>query len=348
MTVLPGDPTCAASSALRPTTTPWAICTRLSILAPALMRVSPTAGRSTVVLAPSLHVVLDDHGGHLRNLLVGAVGAPDEAVAVAANHHAVLQHHAVADRHPLAQRHVGVDDAVLAHAGARPDGDVRDGPPCARQWTRRRQSTTNGRSDTWSPSTASVGDGRHGVHARRWPLVRREDADRAGKRQVRIARAQHRRTARRCRRRAGSRPTRGWRQRPSDTWRWPRRSRRPGRPRRCPPRRRSRRRRRHRGGSRGGRPGRAASRECDCNRCSATHRVGSRIAFDEARQPVEAQFRLPPPGCAPRARPAARRVDARRRVSDRARATAPHRAMRSPWLAPRIDSQWPTTRNAKK
>ncbi len=52
MTVLPAMPTCDASSVLSPTVTPWAICTRLSILAPARMRVSPTAGRSMVVLAP--------------------------------------------------------------------------------------------------------------------------------------------------------------------------------------------------------------------------------------------------------------------------------------------------------
>ena len=42
--VLPAMPTCAASNTCRPSTTPWPICTRLSILVPALMRVSPTAG----------------------------------------------------------------------------------------------------------------------------------------------------------------------------------------------------------------------------------------------------------------------------------------------------------------
>ena len=49
---LPAMPTCATSSACSPTVTPCAICTRLSILVPRPMRVSPTAGRSMVVFAP--------------------------------------------------------------------------------------------------------------------------------------------------------------------------------------------------------------------------------------------------------------------------------------------------------
>ena len=45
-----------------------------------------------------LHVVFDDHGGDLRDLLVRAVAAADESVAVAADDDAVLQDDAVADR----------------------------------------------------------------------------------------------------------------------------------------------------------------------------------------------------------------------------------------------------------
>ena len=44
-----------------------------------------------------LHVVFDHDRGDLRDLLVGAVAAADEAVAVAADDDAVLQHDAVAD-----------------------------------------------------------------------------------------------------------------------------------------------------------------------------------------------------------------------------------------------------------
>ena len=72
-TVLPAMPTCAASSTLRPIFTPCATCTRLSIFVPAPMRVSPTAGRSTVELRADLDVVFDHDAADLRNLPVRAV-----------------------------------------------------------------------------------------------------------------------------------------------------------------------------------------------------------------------------------------------------------------------------------
>ena len=120
---------------------------------------------------------------------------------------------------------------------------------------------TNGPIDTCVAEHGVGGDRRPGVHARRRPVVGREDADRARERQVRIARPQHR-----ARRRGavvaqddGRRPGGG--QRPSDIWRWRRRSRRRGRLRGCRPRPKSPRRHRLRGGSRAGRPDREASRE---------------------------------------------------------------------------------------
>ena len=51
-----------------------------------------------------LHLVFDDDRGDLRNLLVRAVAAAHEAVAVAADHHAVLQDDAIAERDALAHR----------------------------------------------------------------------------------------------------------------------------------------------------------------------------------------------------------------------------------------------------
>ena len=117
-------PTCAAIRTLRPTVTPWAICTRLSILVPALIRVSPTAGRSTVVFAPSSTSSSMTTVADLRNLLVRAVAATDEAVAVAADDDAILQDDAIAERDALADRHVRMDDAVGADARAGADGDV--------------------------------------------------------------------------------------------------------------------------------------------------------------------------------------------------------------------------------
>ena len=71
-----------------------------------------------------LDVVFDDDGGDLRDLLVRAVAAADEAVAVAADHDAVLQDDAIADRHALADRDVGMDHAVGADARAGADRDV--------------------------------------------------------------------------------------------------------------------------------------------------------------------------------------------------------------------------------
>ena len=47
-----------------------------------------------------LDVVLDDHRRHLRNLLVRAIATPDEAIAVTADDHAVLQDDPVAHRAP--------------------------------------------------------------------------------------------------------------------------------------------------------------------------------------------------------------------------------------------------------
>ena len=77
-----------------------AICTRLSIFVPAPMRVSPTAGRSIVVLAPistsSSMTTLAD----LRDLVVRAVGSrakPNPSLPMTA---AVLQDHAVAELAP--------------------------------------------------------------------------------------------------------------------------------------------------------------------------------------------------------------------------------------------------------
>ena len=72
-----------------------------------------------------LDVVFDDDDAGLRNLLVRAVGAPDEAVAVGADHRAVLDDHAVADDDALADGHVRVNDAVVADDGAVADAHIR-------------------------------------------------------------------------------------------------------------------------------------------------------------------------------------------------------------------------------
>ena len=85
-----GDADLRRQQHVLPTPTPCAICTRLSILVPAPIRVSPTAGRSMVVLAPistSSSITTD---ADLRNLVVRAVGPAGEAEAVAADHRAVL------------------------------------------------------------------------------------------------------------------------------------------------------------------------------------------------------------------------------------------------------------------
>ena len=137
-------PTCAASSTRRPTETPCAMCTRLSILVPARIRVSPIAGTIDRRVGANLHVVLDDDVGVLRDLQMRSVGLLDEAEAIAADHRAVLQRstrwprttrsridtcawstQSSPMRAPRADHDVGVDDGARADGRARPDRDER-------------------------------------------------------------------------------------------------------------------------------------------------------------------------------------------------------------------------------
>ena len=67
---------------------------------PRPMRVSPSDGAVDGGQGADLHVVLDHHDAHLRDLLVAAVLVAREAEAVAADHRAVLHHHAVPSRQP--------------------------------------------------------------------------------------------------------------------------------------------------------------------------------------------------------------------------------------------------------
>ena len=53
-----------------------------------------------------------------------AVGPAREAVAVGADHDAVLQHDAMADDDALTNRGVGVNQAVVADLGEPPDADM--------------------------------------------------------------------------------------------------------------------------------------------------------------------------------------------------------------------------------
>jgi hypothetical protein len=86
--------------------------------------------RSTVGVRTDLHVVFDDHGAGLRDLLMRAVGAADEPIPVAAQHDAVLENHSIAHGHPLADRHLRVHDAIFPdhRAGADRHVGVHDGP----------------------------------------------------------------------------------------------------------------------------------------------------------------------------------------------------------------------------
>ncbi len=142
-----------------------------------------------------LDVVFDDDCRDLGDLLVRAVAAADEAVPVAADDDAVLQHDAIANGHALANRDVRVDDAVGADPRAGADGDVgKDDRTVAndRSFTNRHE-----RADGDAIADARVArDRRHRVDARLRLPSRREDADGAGERQVRIRRAQHRATRR--------------------------------------------------------------------------------------------------------------------------------------------------------
>ena len=93
---LPAMPTCAASSASRPMRTLCPICTRLSILVPAPIRVSPTVGAIDGRVRADLDVVLEHDRADLRHLVVPPIRSGREAEAVAADDRAVLHDHAIA------------------------------------------------------------------------------------------------------------------------------------------------------------------------------------------------------------------------------------------------------------
>ena len=143
-----------------------------------------------------LDVVFDHHGSDLRDLLVRPVAAADEAVAVAADDHAVLQDDAIADGDALAERHVGVDHAVGADPGARADRHVREDDGVVAD--RRALPDRHERADRDAVADARIaGDRRQRVHAGRRAPGGREQADGAREGQVRIGGPQHRARRRR-------------------------------------------------------------------------------------------------------------------------------------------------------
>ena len=78
-------PTCATSSECSPISTLWPICTRLSILVPRRTIGVAEGGPVDRGVGADLHVVLDQHAAHLRNLAMGAA-VEGEAEAVGAEH----------------------------------------------------------------------------------------------------------------------------------------------------------------------------------------------------------------------------------------------------------------------
>ena len=109
-------------------------------------------------IGADLHVVFDHDAADLRNLVVGAVGAPREPEPVAPDDRAVLQDDAVADDDALADRDTRVHDAVVADDRAGADRDVRvddragaDAAPAPMQTNGDRRRP----SDTARPTAAS-------------------------------------------------------------------------------------------------------------------------------------------------------------------------------------------------
>ena len=94
--------------------TPWAICTRLSIFVPAPIRVSPTAGRSIVVLAPistSSSITTSACCGIFRCVPSACGANPNPSLPMTAPS---CSDDAVADDDALANRDLRVDHAVVA------------------------------------------------------------------------------------------------------------------------------------------------------------------------------------------------------------------------------------------
>ena len=194
--VLPAMPTCEASSVLSPMLTPWAICTRLSILAPARIRVSPTAGRSMVVLAPistSSSITTGPTCGIFswvpsarcaKPKPSAPMTAPSWTTTRAPRRHASridtrawitavgAEHGVVADDHVRVQHAAGADAGATADHDQRADGDA-------------------------GLEHGVGGDDRARVDAGRQRSRRREGLGGAGERQVRIGDAQHRARRRR-------------------------------------------------------------------------------------------------------------------------------------------------------
>ena len=183
---LPATPTCAASRTFLPMLTPCATWTRLSILVPAPIRVSPTAGRSMVVLAPISTSSSMTTRADLRDLVVGAVGAAGEAEAVAADHGAVLHDDAMADADALADRHPGVNHAVVADRRLPADADVRMDDRARADV--RAVADHRERSDRHLRSQRDVlAERREVVHARRRPPRILEELDGAREGEIRLS-----------------------------------------------------------------------------------------------------------------------------------------------------------------
>ena len=94
---LPEMPHWPATMQCRPIVTLCAIWTRLSILVPSPMTVSPNAPRSIGAVGPDLDVVLDDDTADLRHLAM-ALGARDIAEAILPDRAAGMHDHAIADQ----------------------------------------------------------------------------------------------------------------------------------------------------------------------------------------------------------------------------------------------------------
>ncbi len=190
-------PTCAAISTLRPDGDAVGDLHEVVDLGAGLD--ARLADRRTIDgrVRAELHIVFDDDGRDLRNLLVRAVAAADEAVAVAADDDAVLQDDAVADRARArgSPRSNGSTQS-LPTRGAGPI--VTFGKITVRSPMRAPSPmATNGADRHVGAEPCVRRDGRQRVDAGRRAPGGGEQADGPRKRQIRIARAQHRARRRR-------------------------------------------------------------------------------------------------------------------------------------------------------
>ena len=187
--VEPARPAWPQSSVSSPTLHAWPTWTRLSILVPRPICVSPTVARSIGGMGLDFDVVADDGDARLTHLVPVAAGFARKTETVAADDDAVLQQHAMAEAAVFADAGVGVGEEIVADARAAINRDETVQDRMVPDFDVLVHETVRADVRTYS-DFGRAGDDRRGMHARR--VVRRgmKQFDGAGEIEIRIRRTE--------------------------------------------------------------------------------------------------------------------------------------------------------------